>query len=98
MGMADRAPTRGELNKMKEWVAKAMEQGAVGLSTGLYYAPGSYARTEEIIELAKVVVPYGGIYTSHIRDESDYNIGLVAAVREAIEIGEKAEVGIVGPV
>jgi N-acyl-D-aspartate/D-glutamate deacylase len=75
---------------MKEWVAKAMEQGAVGLSTGLYYAPGSYARTEEIIELAKVVVPYGGIYTSHIRDESDYNIGLVAAVREAIEIGEKA--------
>ena len=92
MGMADRAPTQGELNKMKEWVAKAMEQGAVGLSTGLYYAPGSYARTEEIIELAKVVVPYGGIYTSHIRDESDYNIGLVAAVREAIEIGEKADI------
>ena len=57
MGMADRTPTQGELNKMKELVAKAMEQGAVGLSTGLYYAPGSYARTDEIIELAKVVVP-----------------------------------------
>ena len=92
MGMADRAPTQGELNKMKKLVAKAMEQGAVGLSTGLYYAPGSYAKTEEIIELAKVVVQYGGIYTSHLRDESDYNIGLVAAVREAIEIGEKANI------
>jgi N-acyl-D-aspartate/D-glutamate deacylase len=67
-----------------------MEQGAVGLSTGLYYAPGSYSSTEEVVALSKVAARYGGIYTSHIRDESDYTVGLVAAVKEAIEIGEKA--------
>lgn len=92
IGMVDRAPTQEELNKMKDLLAKAMEQGAVGLSTGLYYAPGSYAKIEEVIELSKVVARYGGVYTSHIRDESDYNIGLVAAVKEAIEIGEKANI------
>lgn len=90
MGMADRAPTVDELKKMKELVAKAMEQGAFGISTGLYYAPGSYSKTEKIIELAKVVARYGGLYASHIRDEGDFNIGLVAAVKEAIQIGEKA--------
>lgn len=92
IGMADRAPTADELKKMKRLVAKAMEEGAVGISTGLYYAPGSYSKTDEVIELAKVAAQYGGIYASHIRDESDYSIGLVAAVKEAIEIGEKANI------
>ena len=92
IAMADRAPTADELTKMKALLAKAMEEGAVGLSTGLYYAPGSFCKTDEIIELARVAARYGGIYTSHIRDESDYNIGLVAAVKEAIEIGEKGKI------
>ncbi len=90
LGMESRAPTADELSRMETLVARAMEQGAVGLSTGLYYAPGSYSSTEEVIALAKVTARYGGIYASHIRDESDYTVGLVAAVREAIEIGEKA--------
>jgi N-acyl-D-aspartate/D-glutamate deacylase len=92
IGMADRAPTAAELKKMKGLVAKAMEEGAFGISTGLYYAPGSYSKTDEVIELAKVAATYGGIYASHIRDESDYSIGLVAAVKEAIDIGEKANI------
>jgi N-acyl-D-amino-acid deacylase len=90
MGMEDRPPTPEELNQMKELVAQEMESGAFGLSTGLYYTPGYYADTEEIIELAKVAAKYGGIYASHIRDESDYNIGLVSAIKEAIGIGESA--------
>ncbi len=92
MEMADRSPTGVELRSMKELVAKAMEEGALGLSTGLYYAPGSYSKTEEIVELAKVVCRYGGLYTSHIRDESDYSVGLVAALEEAIKVGEEAKI------
>ncbi len=87
MGFEDRAPTPGELEEMKRLTAEAMEAGAWGLSTGLIYPPGCYAKTEEIIELAKVVARYGGIYASHIRGEGDT---LLDAVREAIEIGEKA--------
>ena len=90
IGMVDRAPTAVELGKMKTLATEAMQGGAFGISTGLYYAPGFYAKTDEVIELAKVVASYGGIYTTHIRDESDYNIGLVAAVKEAIEVGEKS--------
>jgi len=89
---ADRAPTAAELEKMKGLVDKAMREGAAGLSSGLFYAPGSYAKTEELVELAGIVRPYGGIYASHIRDESDYTIGLKASIAEAIEIGEKAGV------
>ena len=55
-----------------------MEAGGIGLSSGLYYAPGSYAKTEEIVALAKVVGESGGVYESHIRDEADYTIGVVA--------------------
>jgi N-acyl-D-aspartate/D-glutamate deacylase len=88
MGMADRAATPEELDQMRTLLVKAMEQGAFGISTGLYYAPGSYSNTGEVVELAKVAAQYSGIYATHIRDESDYNIGLVAAVKEAIEIGE----------
>ena len=86
-GEADRAPTPEELDKMKTLVARAMQDGAVGLSTGLYYVPGAYAKTDEVVELAKVAARYGGVYATHMRDEG----GRVAdSVRESIEIGERA--------
>ena len=90
MGMSDAAPTPAQLDSMKALVARAMDAGAIGLSTGLYYAPGSYATTEEIIELARVAAAKGGRYDSHIRDESSYTIGLIASVREVIRIGREA--------
>ncbi len=86
MGTENREPSAEELDQMKELVKEAMEQGVYGFSTGLIYRPGRYAKTDEIIELVKVIVPYGGIYHSHIRGESDQ---LLDAVKEAIEIGEK---------
>jgi N-acyl-D-aspartate/D-glutamate deacylase len=90
LGMEDRAPTPAELQRMKDLVRAGMENGAVGLSSGPFYAPGSYAKTEELIELSRVASQYGGIYQSHIRDESDYTIGLVAAVDEVIRIAREA--------
>ncbi len=92
MGQEARAPTDEELDQMKKLIVQGMEEGAAGLSTGLFYAPGSYAKTDEIIELAKVLKNYDGLYASHIRDESDYNIGLKEAIREAVTIGEQAGV------
>jgi N-acyl-D-aspartate/D-glutamate deacylase len=77
---------------MKSLVAKAMDGGAIGLSTGLYYAPGSYANTDEVIALAKIAAAHGGIYDTHMRDESSYTIGLLASVRETIRIGEEAHI------
>ncbi|MEO8448639.1 MAG: amidohydrolase family protein [Gemmatimonadota bacterium] len=90
LGMSDRAPTAAELGRMRELVRQAMAEGALGLSTGLYYAPGSYGTTEEVIELAKVAGAAGGIYDSHLRDESSYTVGLLAAVDEALRIGREA--------
>jgi N-acyl-D-amino-acid deacylase len=90
LGMADRVPSDGELDRMRALVRAAMDAGAVGLSSGLYYAPGSYARTEEVIALARVAAEGGGVYSSHIRDEADYTIGVVAAVDEVIRIAEEA--------
>lgn len=90
MGMRDNEPTIEELENMKTLVRRGMQDGALGFSSGLYYAPASFATTEETIELAKVAAEFGGIYDAHIRDESTYNIGLVAAIKESIEIGEKA--------
>lgn len=92
MGTENRDPLSQELAEMKDLVEESMKAGAFGLSTGLYYTPGNYSKTEEVIELAKVVARYNGMYVSHIRDESDYNIGVVEAVREAISIGEEAKV------
>ncbi|MCH8025646.1 MAG: D-aminoacylase [Chloroflexi bacterium] len=89
MGWERRAPSADELAAMKEYLAEGMAAGAVGLSTGLIYPPGAYAQTDELIELAKVVSEYGGLYVSHIRNEGD---GLLEAVREAIQIGEEAGV------
>lgn len=90
MGMEDRAPAVAELEQMKELVRQGMEQGAFGMSTGLYYAPGSYARTDEVVALAREVAKLGGFYDSHIRDEADYSVGLLKAVQEVIEIGREA--------
>lgn len=90
LGGANRAPSAAELEKMRALVRQGMEQGAFGLSSGLFYTPGSYARTEEVIELAKVAGGYGGLYTSHVRDESNYNVGVMASVEEVIRIAESA--------
>jgi len=87
MGNENREPTPEELAQMKEIVRQAMEQGAAGLSTGLIYRPGSYAKTDEVIELVKVIAPYGGIYHTHIRNEGD---DYIEAVQEAIHICEAA--------
>lgn len=92
LGLEDRAPTPAELDRMKDLVAEEMRSGALGLSTGLFYKPGSYATTEEVIELAKIAARFDGIYDSHIRDESSYNIGLVGSIREVITIAREAEI------
>ena len=92
MGGAKRAPTPAEMGQMKTSIDAAMQAGALGLSTGLFYAPGSFSETEEVIELAKVVSEHGGVYDSHIRDEATYNIGLEAAVDEVIQIARQANI------
>jgi len=89
LGDVNRAPTPEELEKMKALVAQAMQQGALGISTALIYPPGHYAKTEELIELAKVAAQYGGIYATHMRSEG---LNEVAAVREALRIGQEAHV------
>jgi N-acyl-D-amino-acid deacylase len=86
-GDANRAPTPEELEKMKALVEQAMRDGAVGLSTGLYYVPGAYAKTDEVVELAKVAARFGGLYATHMRNEGG---GVADSIRESIEIGEKA--------
>lgn len=92
LGAEDRPPTEEELATMKAMVAQGMEEGAMGLSAGLYYFPASFAETEEVIELAKVAADYGGVYDVHMRDESTYNIGLLNAVRETVEIAKQANI------
>lgn len=87
IGDEDRAPTPPELEQMKALVAEAMQQGAFGLSTALIYPPGHYAKTEELIELAKVASQYGGIYGTHMRSEGQSEI---AAINEALRIGREA--------
>jgi N-acyl-D-amino-acid deacylase len=87
LGDVNRAPTAEELEKMKALVVQAMEQGAFGLSTALIYPPGHYAKTEELIELAKIAARYGGIYASHMRSEGQSE---PAAIQEALRIGREA--------
>lgn len=89
MGMEYRAPTASELDEMKILVNAAMMDGAFGLSTGLYYSPSGFADTQEVIELCRVISPYGGLYHSHIRGESAM---VVDSVQEAITIGQEANV------
>ena len=92
LGMQAREATPEELDRMRGLVRQGMEEGAFGLSSGLYYSPGSYAPTGEVVALARVTADFGGVYQSHIRDESDYTIGVVAAVDEVIEIAREAGV------
>ena len=87
LGVDDREPTPDELGRMRALVAQAMEEGALGLSTGLFYVPGTFTSTEEVIELSKIAAAYGGVYISHMRDEAQ---GLLESVRETIRIGEEA--------
>ena len=84
-----RDPTPKEQTDMEALVEKAMKQGAVGLSTGLIYIPGTYSKTPEIVGLAKVAARYGGIYTSHIRNEGE---NVSKAIAEAITVGREAAI------
>jgi N-acyl-D-amino-acid deacylase len=86
IGEADRPPTDDELDRMRAEVREAMEAGAYGLSSGLIYLPGRFARTEEVIELARVAAEYDGIYISHMREEG---LELLKSVAETIRIGEE---------
>ena len=87
LGQDNRAPTPEELRRMEEMVEQGMRDGAVGLSTGLIYVPGVYARTDEIVALARVAARHGGIYATHMRSEGDH---VFEAIRESIQIGEQA--------
>lgn len=88
-GMAPGSPSSEELNTMRQLVRNAMEDGAFGLATALIYPPGNFATTEELVELAKIMKPYGGIYITHLRSEADK---FLEGIDEAIEIGRKASV------
>jgi len=94
LGNRDVDPTPEQLEEMKAIVRKAMQEGALGLSTGLFYAPGSFAKKEEVIALAKVAHEYGGIYDTHMRDESSYSIGLINSIKETLEIGQESGIPI----
>ncbi|MSU73477.1 MAG: D-aminoacylase [Opitutus sp.] len=94
IGGADRAPTDAELAKMGALVRRGFEAGAFGLSAGPFYTPGTFSKTEEHIALARVAAEFDGFYTSHIRDEADYNVGVRAAVDEVIRVAR--ETGIPG--
>lgn len=91
MGYEKREPTIEELKRMKRLVAESLRQGAFGLSTGLIYPPGSFASTNEIVELCKVVAKHNGFYATHMRSES---AKLVESVAETIEIGKKSGVSV----
>ena len=92
MGLENRKPTNEEMEQMKQLLRECMEHGCTGLSTGLIYIPGTYADTDEIIELCKVVKEYNGIYCTHMRSESDH---VIEAVEEAVQIAESSGVSLV---
>jgi N-acyl-D-amino-acid deacylase len=87
MGLAARAPTSEELRQMEGIVEQGMRDGAVGLSTGLIYVPGTYAKTDEVVALARIAARYGGVYATHMRSEGEH---VADAIRESIQIGEQA--------
>ncbi|MFQ6082203.1 MAG: amidohydrolase family protein [Candidatus Aminicenantia bacterium] len=91
VGFNDRLPTENELKLMKKLVEENIKAGALGLSTGLEYAPGSYARTEELIELCRAAAKYNGVYATHMRDEGDH---LLEAIKEAIKIAREAKISL----
>lgn len=88
MGSAKRDPTEEEMKKMEVLVEQGMKDGAVGLSTGLIYIPGTYSKTEEVVRLAKVASRFNGVYASHMRDEGD---SVTQAIEEAMHIGREAK-------
>jgi N-acyl-D-aspartate/D-glutamate deacylase len=92
VGQAKREPTADELARMEAMVDGAMCHGALGLSTGLFYAPQSFSKTDEVIALSRVAARHGGYYDSHIRDESSYTVGLMAAIDEEIQIAREANI------
>jgi len=92
MELRAEAPTAAELEAMRRLVRTGMEQGALGLSSGLWYVPGAYAATEEVIELAREVAPFGGLYASHLRSENAETGP--QALEEAIDIGREAGVAV----
>ncbi|MBA2340536.1 MAG: amidohydrolase family protein, partial [Pyrinomonadaceae bacterium] len=87
LGLEDRAPSSEEMQRMEALVEQAMRDGALGLSTGLIYVPGTYAKTDEIVALARVAARFGGLYATHMRDEGSE---VMDAIRESIQIGEQA--------
>ena len=87
MGFDARKPTDTELAQMQSMLREAMEHGAMGLTSGLIYPPGSYAEEAELVELCRIVAKYDGIYATHMRNEAE---GVVEAVREAISVAERA--------
>lgn len=89
MGRANRDATPQEMQQMDTIVDKAMKEGAVGFSTGLIYIPGTYTKTPEIVELAKIAAKYNGVYASHMRDEGD---SVTQAIEEALTIGREAKI------
>ena len=91
LGSERRAPTAAELEQMKKLVGEAMEQGALGLSTSLVYAPANYATTEELVELAKVASARGGVYATHMRGEGR---SIFAALEETFTIARQAGIGV----
>jgi N-acyl-D-aspartate/D-glutamate deacylase len=92
LGPDDVQPSAEQLEQMKALVRKALLSGAFGLSSGLFYVPGNFSKTEEVIELARVAAELGGYYDTHLRDESSYSIGFLAAVEEALRIGREAKI------
>ena len=91
MGFNDRPPKPEELEKMKEMVAENIENGAIGLSSGLEYAPSSFAQSDEIIELCHVAAQYGGVYATHLRNEGDR---LIESIQETIDVAQKTGVSL----
>jgi N-acyl-D-amino-acid deacylase len=89
LGFANKDPDSAQLEKMKTLVRQAMEDGALGIGSALIYAPGSYAKTPELIELCKVAAPYGGVYISHVRSEGNQ---LLQAADELIQISKQAHI------
>ncbi|MEP7347554.1 MAG: amidohydrolase family protein [Gemmatimonadaceae bacterium] len=94
LGMSAAEATAEQASQMARMVRKSMQDGALGMSAGLYYAPQSYASTDEVIVAALEVAPFGGVYDTHLRDESSYSIGLLSAIAEAIRIGREARVAV----
>ena len=92
MGLENREPTEEELQEMTQLIEKGMKDGAFGISTGLKYLPGTWAKLDEIVSLSKAAAKYGGIYTSHLREEG---LGLFDGVQEAITIAREADIPVI---